>query len=466
MSLPRRMRRRLTIAFVLVAGLLTAALALATFLIVRDARLADSVSRGERETRFALQLAAGLGSGADLQQFVDGFEGRGLHAVLLEGGRRFASDPSVDPPIPGAVQRLVAEGQLAYDRLEVAGEPYLVVGGRPPGTAADLYLLFPEQSLQRDLSELWNVLVLGWVAALVVSTLVGWLVARRTLAPVAEAAQAARAMAEGLLDTRLPVESADEFGAWAASFNEMAEALEAKVRALSEAQTRERRFTSDVAHELRTPITALVSEAGLLAERLDQMTPQMRRPAELLIADVARLRRLVEDLMEISRLDAGREVVEMAPLDLAALVTSTIRSRGWRNRVTLSAEAVRVVSDRRRLERIVSNLVGNAVEHGGGHVEVAVETSPGGAVVTVADRGPGIDPADLPHLFERFYKADPARSGSGSGLGLPIALENARLLGGDIEVQSGPGAGSRFTLRLPDAPPASQPPPAAPPSEL
>jgi signal transduction histidine kinase len=228
----------------------------------------------------------------------------------------------------------------------------------------------------------------------------------------------------------------------------MADALQAKIGALSAAQARERRFTSDVAHELRTPLTALVSEASVLREHLDRLPDEARRPAELLVGDVARLRRLVEDLMEISRLDAGQERVEAEPVDLASLAEDVVRARGWGSLVALHAGELVLRSDRRRLERIVANLVGNAVEHGGRDVSVRVGRDGTGPFVEVADGGGGIPPQHQPHLFERFYKVDPARSG-GSGLGLVIAMENARLLGGDIEVWSEVGVGSRFTLRLP-----------------
>src|SRR5436190_217306 len=281
--------------------------------------------------------------------------------------------------------------------------------------------------------------------------LVGAFVARRTLRPVAQASTAARSLAEGLLETRLPVEGSDEFGAWAQAFNEMAAALEAKISALSEAQARERRFTADVAHELRTPLTALVGEASLLADHLDAMPAASRRPAELLIADVGRLRRLVEDLMEISRFDAGRESVQAENVDLGSLAAAAIRSRGWEGHVRLDAEEVVITSDPRRLERIVANLVGNALDHGGHGVAVRVGRDGTGAFVEVADRGPGIPREHLPHLFERFYKADASRSSRGTGLGLAIAQENARLLGGEIDVWSEPGEGSRFTLRLPSS---------------
>ncbi len=178
------------------------------------------------------------------------------------------------------------------------------------------------------------------------------------------------------------------------------------------------------------------------------MPPGTRRPAELLVADVARLRRLVEDLMEISRFDAGQETVVAEPVDLGALTGAVVRSRGWSGRVAIEADEVVVRSDRRRLERIVSNLVGNAVEHGGREVSVRVGEDGTGPFVEVADRGPGIPPEHLQHLFDRFYKVDPARAGRGSGLGLAIAMENARLLGGDIDVWSEVGVGTRFTLRL------------------
>jgi two-component system sensor histidine kinase MtrB len=179
------------------------------------------------------------------------------------------------------------------------------------------------------------------------------------------------------------------------------------------------------------------------------MPPESRRPAELLIGDVGRLRRLVEELMEISRFDAGVESVHAEDVDVAALVAATLRGRGWEERVQLDGNGLTVTSDPRRLEHIVANLVDNALEHGASGVSVRLAQHDGEAVVEVVDDGPGIAPEHLPHLFERFYKADAARSGAGTGLGLAIAQENARLLGGEIGVESEPGTGSNFTLRLP-----------------
>jgi signal transduction histidine kinase len=454
---PGSLRRRLTIAFLLVAGLSAAALAVASYGIVREARLSDSVDRSIEQSRFNLVLANETlstdPSAQEIEQLLSAYERRGgFETVGTTGTRRFSSSVSVGiQEVPPELRALVARGRLGYERVTVAGTRYLIVGGKVASADTELYYFYSEERLWDELAQLRNVLLAALGVVALIGALVGAILARRILAPVGRASQAAHSLAEGLLETRLPVESGDEFGAWAASFNEMAEALEAKIRALSESQARERRFTSDVSHELRTPLTALVAEASLLGEHLDRMPPEARRPAELLVADVARLRDLVEDLMEISRLDAGEARVREERVDLASLVEAAVRSRGWEDRVKVEGDEVVLQSDHRRLERIASNLIGNALEHGGRDVTARVGRDGVGSFLEITDRGPGIPPDRLPHVFDRFYKADTARAGPGSGLGLAIALENARLLGGDIQVRSEVGRGTRFTLRLPSA---------------
>jgi two-component system sensor histidine kinase MtrB len=454
---PGSLRRRLTIAFLLVAGLSAAALAVASYGIVREARLSDSVDRSVEQSRFNLVLAnetlSADPNAQEIEQLLSAYERRGgFETVGTTGTRRFSSSVSVGmQEVPPELRALVARGRLGYERVTVAGTRYLLVGGKVARADTELYYFYSEERLWDELAQLRNVLLAALGVVALIGALVGAILARRILAPVGRASQAAHSLAEGLLETRLPVESGDEFGAWAASFNEMAEALEAKIRALSESQARERRFTSDVSHELRTPLTALVAEASLLGEHLDRMPPEARRPAELLVADVARLRDLVEDLMEISRLDAGEARVREERVDLASLVEAAVRSRGWEDRVNVEGDEVVLQSDHRRLERIASNLIGNALEHGGRDVTARVGRDGVGSFLEITDRGPGIPPDRLPHVFDRFYKADTARAGPGSGLGLAIALENARLLGGDIEVWSEVGRGTRFTLRLPSA---------------
>jgi signal transduction histidine kinase len=443
-----RLRRRLTIAFILVAGIASGALALGSFLKVQQSRLSASLDAAKSEARFDLVLAPGL-LRISQQNLVKTFRDNRVNVILVTGAASVPSNGNLNPSIPQDLRALVGQGQLAYKRVVDGHRHLLLIGGPIPGSKDQLYFVVSEDRIQRDLAQLRNVLLVGWGVVVILAGLVGSLLARRTLGPVARASEAARSIAEGLLATRLPVTKQDEFGGWAMSFNEMAEALEAKIAALQEAQARERRFTSDVSHELRTPLTALVGEASLLREHLGRMPEEARRPAELLIQDVARLRRLVDELMEISRFDAGRESLEEDAVDLDALVDATVRARGWDRRVEVSGQGVVLRSDRRRLERIVANLIGNALEHGGGRCRVTIGVNGQHAFVEVTDRGAGIPSEHLAHLFDRFYKADPSRMGAGSGLGLAIAMENARLLGGTIDVWSEVGTGSRFTLILP-----------------
>ncbi|MGC5022531.1 ATP-binding protein [Micromonospora sp. DT47] len=448
---PGRLRRRLTVAFVLVAGISAGVLAGGSYLMLRQARLDGSVQRAAADARYQLVLAGQFVPLTDGRraELLASFEGSGRH-VLLVAGDTEASNPAYDPRPGRELRDAVAQGQLGYERSGGDGRPHLlVVGGRIPGSTAELYAVTDEDDLMGGLEQLRTALAISWVAVVTLAAVVGHTLARRTLEPVGRASTAARAVAEGLLATRLPVRGRDEFSDWAAAFNEMAQALQNKIDDLSRAEARERRFTADVAHELRTPVTALVAAASLLADQLDALPGDARRAAELLVADVVRLRALVEELMEISRLDAGREPLAVGLVHALGLLRDLVDAHGWSDRVRVDGDAVTVRTDPRRLERVLANLVGNAVAHGEGELRARVTVAGPLLVYEVSDQGPGIAPEHLPHLFDRFYKADPARSGRGSGLGLAIARENARLLGARLTVQSILGVGTTFRLALP-----------------
>jgi signal transduction histidine kinase len=449
----RGVRFRLTVAFVLVAAISAGVLAVSSYLLVRQERMNESLTRARSEARFDLGLASGISSSQSRQSlsgFVRQYNQRRVHVVLALPGRpAIASDPRVNPRIPERLRHLVDDGQLGYQRMLVGGMPFLVVGGDVAGSAAQMYLFFSENQINIDLGQLRQVLLIGSGIIVVLALAVARVLAVRTLEPVARASAAARSMADGDLSTRLPTTATDEFGAWAFSFNRMANALEAKIIALSAAQARERRFTSDVAHELRTPLTALVAEASLLREHVGGMADDVRRPAQLLIGDVTRLKTLVEELMELSRLDAGQEPVHRTEVDVRAVVDSMLSVRGWQASVRVDGDRLVISMDPRRLERILFNLVDNALHHGGGSAHVLITQVDDNAVITVTDPGPGIPAEHVPHIFDRFYKADSARTGSGSGLGLAIALENAHLLGGDLTVRSDNSSETQFELTLP-----------------
>ncbi len=284
---------------------------------------------------------------------------------------------------------------------------------------------------------------------MIASALVAQAIARRTLRPVRAAAKASQSLAEGLLGTRLRPDSDDEFGTWAETFNRMAEALEARIDALGRAAERERQFTSDVAHELRTPLSGMVSAASLLEAQLCELDPGSRRPAELLVEDVRRLQRLVLDLLEVARLDAGQGGVQLEPLSLEQALQSVARSWDGAKPVRISVEeGLWALADRARFRLVVANLVANAVEHGGDGVEIRATRHGEEAVIEVLDRGPGIPDSELGRIFHRFYKGDPSRSTGGSGLGLAIAFGNAKAQGGSLAAANRETGGACFTFVL------------------
>jgi signal transduction histidine kinase len=448
-----RFRWRLTVAFILLAVASAGVLALTAFVLVREERERLFEERVRREARLSVSLAEeALSSPAevtDIRRLLSRFERRGdFKTVVVFEGKVFRSHSHVGlEQVPSRLRAPRDREQLVTASTEIR-RPHLVVRSSLQAPPVDMYFFFSQESLYGGLGRLLRVLLRVWVGVVVLAAGAGTILARRTLQPVARASAAARSLAEGLLDTRLPVDRQDEFGAWAVSFNEMAQALQERLDALKEAHEREKRFTSDVSHELRTPLTALVSAASLVRENLEDMSPRTRWAAERMVAEVPRLRRLVEELIEISRLDAGREALRSEPLDLFSVVARLTASRGWASAVRLEGRRTPVHTDRRRVERIVGNLIDNAVAHGRREVRVSVGQENGWATVEVQDDGPGIPTEHLGHIFDRFYKIDPARSG-GSGLGLSIAAENAKLLGGTIDAESEPGSGACFTFSFP-----------------
>lgn len=456
---PTRFRSRLTAAFILVAVVTSGALSLGSYVLMREYRYRNFADQAEQQTRLSLLSAPSELSLSSFEEILDEFQRRaGFETVAVTRDAQFSSSPQLGTEdVPEQLRDGLEPGGTRRANTEVNGEPFLVVAGTPasPGPTR-LYFFFSQSSVAQSVEEARNILGAACALAIVAAALFGNQVARRTLRPVREGAVAARALAEGLLDTRLQPGSDDEFGVWAQSFNRMAEALEDKIAALSRAAERERRFTANVAHELRTPLTGISSAASLLEAELPSLPERARRPAELLIDDVRHLQDLVLELLELARLDAGREVVELEPLSVREAVTAVLRS--WDGETSARADVdddLFIVADRARLKRVLGNLVSNAMRHGGGDVQVTSSRDDDGCVeIHVLDRGPGIDETQVPHVFDRFFKADPARGG-GAGLGLSIALENAHLQNGSVTVANREGGGARFTLRLPAAPVAS-----------
>ena len=446
---PNRFRRRLIIAFVLVAGFAAGALATGSFILASQQRHNSFISRSQQQARVTLALTQGQASANNLNALVSEARQRNSYDTLVVADQTISSRPGlVESDLPDSV-RNADPTKLASAFMKLGGSPYLVLGEDIPDSNqhARLYLLFSEKDVRDQLAQLRQSLIAGWIAVTCLSALIGRAIATRTLAPIQYSANAARSLAEGLLDTRLPDTRSDEFGAWGRYFNEMAAALETKITELANAHERERRFTADVAHDLRTPITAMVTSSALLTNQLEDLPLSARHPLELLIGDVERLRKLITDLLELGRLDAETEPSHGEPVNLPELIRRVCETPGVV--ATIDSPDVTVNVDRVRVERILANLVNNAVVHGGGNLQIHATTTDERLDISVADSGPGIPPDTLPHIFDRFHKASPSRGGEGSGLGLAIAAQHATVLGGTLQAKNLDGGGASFVLSIP-----------------
>jgi len=474
------LRPRLVATFAAVTAVTAGALAATSYFVVRDAvldRAAEDAIDGAQavvaEVVASGQLPAGATPG-DVRAAVARVAAAALgdaDVVAVGAGETFDST-SVSlsaSSVPRSLRDTVGGGnELSWVRTGTGRGDHVVVGGQLPD-GPQLYLFFPLADEVADLEVLRNVLALAGAGLVAVSALVGVGAASGLLRPLRRARVAAHRVEVGLLRTRLPEEGRDEFTDLARAFNRMADALERTVGDLRSLEASHRRFVSDVSHELRTPLTALTTAADVLEANTAGLNDTGRRAARLLAVESRRLASMVEDLMEISRFDAGVPAMAWEQVDLVRLVVGALEARNWTGRVEVDAPPGGVATtwaDPRRADAVVANLVGNALRHGAPPVRVEVASGRRAVEVSVVDAGPGIPAEHLAHLFDRFYKADPSRSaGGGSGLGLAIARENARLHGGDVSVVSERGLGTRFTFTLPRraAPPGADetPPPLA-----
>ncbi len=323
----------------------------------------------------------------------------------------------------------------------------------------ELYFVYP---LDREVAILANVqrtFLVGAVALLLLIGLVAWVVTRQVVDPVRQAALAAEQLAAGRLDRRMPVRGEDDLARLGRAFNEMAASLERQIHQLEELSRVQRRFVSDVSHELRTPLTTIRMAGEVIYEARAEFDPALARTSELLQTQLDRFESLLSDLLEVSRFDAGAAVLEGEPVDVRKVVHRVVEhlrplAERKGSRITVHEPRGVVVAevDARRVERILRNLLGNAIEHGEGRpVEVRVAMDDEAVAVGVRDHGVGLSQADVRLVFDRFWRADPARARStgGTGLGLAIALEDAHLHGGWLQAWGEPGAGAHFRLTLP-----------------
>ena len=387
--------------------------------------------------------------------------------------------PALRESVAAAPERQAT--QLIQIQLDGAQVPAVVVGSQievPAAGPYDLYFVTPMYQEQATLRLITTSLLLGGLALTFLIGAVAWLIARQAVMPIRRAASVAQRLEEGDLGERMPVTGEDDLARLANAFNSMADSLQTQIRQLEGLSRVQQRFVSDVSHELRTPLTTVRMAADLIHDSRDDFTSSVSRSAELLHGELDRFEELLADLLEISRFDAGAAALESEPADLRAIVARVVRDsiplanrRGSTVSVAGTDDEVEAEVDPRRLERILRNLVVNAIEHGEGRpVQVTIAANDTAAAVVVEDQGVGLRPGESGLVFNRFWRADPARArhSGGTGLGLAIALEDARLHGGWLQAWGAPGEGARFRLTVPrrqDLPIGSSPLPLAPPHE-
>jgi two-component system sensor histidine kinase MtrB len=385
--------------------------------------------------------------------------------VVPGDGPRAATAAGPVQQVPEALRDFVQAGQVSYQYAGVHTDgfsgPALIVGSPSASSVSnlELYLIFPLNNEESTIALVRGTMATGGVVLLGLLAAIALLVARQIVLPVRSASRIAERFAEGHLTERMPVRGEDDMARLAVSFNDMAESLSRQITQLEEFGNLQRRFTSDVSHELRTPLTTVRMAADLIHDHSDDLDPALRRSTELMVNELDRFETLLADLLEISRHDAGVAELAVEAVDLRSTVQSALDNvghlaadAGVQLDVDMPGDGVIAEVDPRRVERILRNLIANAIDHAERKpVEIRMAADEDTVAVTVRDHGVGLRPGEEKLVFSRFWRSDPSRvrRSGGTGLGLAISIEDARLHQGRLEAWGEPGNGACFRLTLP-----------------
>ncbi|MGB3439510.1 MAG: ATP-binding protein [Actinophytocola sp.] len=432
------------VSFVVAGGLALATWHLSTGYMV-DQRERSAVAQATGNARLVeAQLRRDPGG---LSELMTGLSAEVESAVLLvDGGDWTSGGNRVDPRrLPAVFLDTVRGGQAAHQRLLLDGVPVLAVGLPLPDQSATYVEVSPMRELDRTFRFLSWLLVAGTMVSALAGALLGRWAATNALRPLRRVTAAAAEAARGDLGVRLPVTGDPDLVPLAEAFNDTAERLQQRV-------ARDTRFAGDVSHELRSPLTTMLNAMAVLYRRRDELPTGSRKAVELLDTDLRRFRRMVDDLLEISRSDQDRSTHEL--VDLAELVrVITVHHQPLPPGVLDVAAHPWITGDRRRLERVVVNLLDNATHHGNGLVRLGILSRDGQARIEVDDAGPGVPEGAREHVFERFARGSPSgreASDSGAGLGLALVTQHVRDHDGRVWVEERPGGGARFVVELPE----------------
>jgi signal transduction histidine kinase len=444
------MRARVTIAFALGALLVTSVLAAATYLLSERYLLEQRERNAGRQTYLDARLIRdALAADDTVDEALERLELATSQAAVRHRGRWFGSGVAAGrDALPAGLRATVIGGQPAHQRAEILGEPRLVVGVPLPAADATYFEVFSLHELEETLGVIRNTLIGAALATTAGGAIVGVWAGRRVLRPVRNLGSAAARIAGGDLAARVERTGDADLDAVTESFNEMATALEARIE-------RDARFASDVSHELRSPLTTLATTAEILENRREELSDRLRGTVDLLIGEIRHFQAMVEELLELSRAESGADPVLLEPVSLPELVFhAASRLQGTPFVVDLDPSITgRLMLDKRRIDRVLTNLIANARSHGGGLRAIRAYRHDGVLRLEVEDEGPGIAPEHRQQVFERFFRG--AKAGSrgddhGSGLGLALVAEHVRVLGGSVRVVDPPEAvGTQIRVELP-----------------
>lgn len=329
----------------------------------------------------------------------------------------------------------------------------------PPRSPYELYYVFLLTDQQTIVDFIGRLLLFAGALLILLIGGISWYVIRQAINPVREAAEIAEQLTAGDLNRRIHVVGQDEMARLAISFNEMALSMQQQISRLENLSRLQQRFVSDVSHELRTPLTTIRMASDVIANAKEKMEPAVARSAELLQSQIARFESLLTDLLEVSRFDASASILELKETDIKNLVIATIDQlhMGHLGQIhtDFSEAPVTASVDPRRIERVLRNLISNAIDHSEGKaIEILIRQSEREVAVGVRDHGVGFTERESERLFDRFWRADPSRSRlrGGTGLGLSISLDDAKLHQGTLKAWGAPGKGANFVLTVPKAP--------------
>jgi two-component system, OmpR family, sensor histidine kinase MtrB len=435
-----RLRTRVALSFAVLSLLVAGTVSATTY------AFASWYLLGQREsaslTRAALDsraVGAYLEAGSVPSDALDQIPSVGTSQPMVRVDETWYTSGVTVPPDDLPVGLLAAADPTgAHQRITVSGDPFYAVA--IPVQSGMYVELFPMRDLDKTLT--WGgwvlvglTLLAGLFGAIIGATAVG-----RILRPVKRLGRGARSIAGGELSTRIPLTGDPDLDPIADSFNDMAEAVQARI-------ARERRFSANVSHELRSPLTSVLGTAELLEGRSSQLPEREASLVTVLVHQVRRMSHMLLDLLEISRISAD-DPPQWESADLAELCREMVVQRGLDPRLVVGDQPV-VRTDARRLERIVGNLLDNAHQHAGGVVQVMLQRDATAVRIIVDDAGPGIDEGIRERLFEPFTRGEAGSQGEGAGLGLAIVREQAAILGGDVTVETSPAGGARFIATLP-----------------